>query len=318
MNVSGQFTVHAPREVVFRRCATRARSSVSSTACSDLKRSIPTHYAAVFETKVAYMKFSFKVTVEVTRVESPREIEAKVEGTPLGIVGRMTATAITTLTEAGDETKVAYEVEAALAGKLGSIGQPVLRSKAKEMEKQFAATAARRLRASPPEAAMIPFELAEPTSLAEAIALLDPDDAAVRPIAGGTALMLMMKAGVFRPTSWSACARSRANTRASAPARDGLTHRRDDAALGARALRRGAQARAGDHAHAADALERARAQRRDGRRRAGAWRSAHGPAAGADRARRDASRRRAQGRAQARGRGPVRRLLRDRAGARTS
>ena len=46
---------------------------------------------------------------------------------------------------------------------------------------------------------MTPFELAEPTSLKEAIALIDPDDPDVRPIAGGTALMLMMKAGVFRP-----------------------------------------------------------------------------------------------------------------------
>src|ERR1700676_4386787 len=46
---------------------------------------------------------------------------------------------------------------------------------------------------------MIPFELAEPTSLAAAIKLLNPDDPTVRPIAGGTALMLMMKAGVFRP-----------------------------------------------------------------------------------------------------------------------
>jgi carbon-monoxide dehydrogenase medium subunit len=46
---------------------------------------------------------------------------------------------------------------------------------------------------------MTPFELVEPASLGEAIALLDPDDTGVRPIAGGTALMLMMKAGVFRP-----------------------------------------------------------------------------------------------------------------------
>jgi carbon-monoxide dehydrogenase medium subunit len=46
---------------------------------------------------------------------------------------------------------------------------------------------------------MTPFELAEPTSLAAAIALLDPEDETIRPIAGGTALMLMMKAGVFRP-----------------------------------------------------------------------------------------------------------------------
>src|SRR6266540_2923846 len=47
---------------------------------------------------------------------------------------------------------------------------------------------------------MIPFELVEPASLGEAISLLDAEDATVRPIAGGTALMLMMKAGVFRPT----------------------------------------------------------------------------------------------------------------------
>jgi aerobic carbon-monoxide dehydrogenase medium subunit len=47
---------------------------------------------------------------------------------------------------------------------------------------------------------MTPFELAEPRSLAEAVALIDPDDPSVRPIAGGTALMLMMKAAVFRPT----------------------------------------------------------------------------------------------------------------------
>ena len=46
---------------------------------------------------------------------------------------------------------------------------------------------------------MIPFDLAEPTSLAAAVKLLNPDDPSVRPIAGGTALMLMMKAGVFNP-----------------------------------------------------------------------------------------------------------------------
>jgi hypothetical protein len=71
-------------------------------------------------------------------MEAPSVIEAKIEGTPLGVVGRLTAKSSTTLIEAGDETKVVYSVESTLAGKLGSIGQPVLRSKAKEMEKIFA------------------------------------------------------------------------------------------------------------------------------------------------------------------------------------
>jgi carbon-monoxide dehydrogenase medium subunit len=44
---------------------------------------------------------------------------------------------------------------------------------------------------------MTPFELLEPRSLREAAGLLD--DASARPIAGGTAVMLMMKMGVLRP-----------------------------------------------------------------------------------------------------------------------
>jgi aerobic carbon-monoxide dehydrogenase medium subunit len=47
---------------------------------------------------------------------------------------------------------------------------------------------------------MTPFELAEPTTIEDALRLLDPDDGTVRPVGGGTALMLMMKAGVFQPT----------------------------------------------------------------------------------------------------------------------
>jgi carbon-monoxide dehydrogenase medium subunit len=45
-----------------------------------------------------------------------------------------------------------------------------------------------------------PFEWEEPRTLKDAIALLDPEDAGVRPVAGGTALMLMMKTGVFAPS----------------------------------------------------------------------------------------------------------------------
>ena len=139
MKFTGELTVQAPRAAVFDALRDARFFASCVEGVRDLSEIGPDRYAAVFETKVAYMKFSFKVTVEVTRAEAPRTIEARVEGTPLGIVGRMTATSLTTLAEADDGTHIAYEVEAALTGKLGSLGQPVLRSKAKEMEKQFAA-----------------------------------------------------------------------------------------------------------------------------------------------------------------------------------
>ena len=47
-------------------------------------------------------------------------------------------------------------------------------------------------------AGMRPFELLEPRSVSEAIAALQDEGA--RPLSGGTAVMLMMKAGVLRPS----------------------------------------------------------------------------------------------------------------------
>lgn len=44
------------------------------------------------------------------------------------------------------------------------------------------------------------FEYLTPRRLDEAIQLLDPEDPNIRPAGGGTAIMLMMKAGVLQPT----------------------------------------------------------------------------------------------------------------------
>jgi uncharacterized protein len=139
MKFSGELTVKAPRDAVYKAVRDARFFASCVDGVRDLEETAPDTYTAVFETKVAYMKFAFKVLVQVVRVEEPREIEAKIEGTPLGIVGRLAATSLTTLTDLGGETKIDYAVDAALTGKLGSLGQPVLRSKAKEMERQFAA-----------------------------------------------------------------------------------------------------------------------------------------------------------------------------------
>ncbi|HUK57877.1 MAG TPA: FAD binding domain-containing protein [Stellaceae bacterium] len=71
---------------------------------------------------------------------------------------------------------------------------------------------------------MIPFELAEPRSLRESIALLDRDDPAIRPIAGGTALMLMMKAGFFKPIRLVSLRKIEPRYRAITAAGDGSLH----------------------------------------------------------------------------------------------
>jgi carbon monoxide dehydrogenase subunit G len=137
MKLAGDLIIAAPRQAVFDALRDARLFASCVDGVRDLQEIDPSHYRAVMETKVAYIKFKFDVAVEVTKVEPPQTIEAKVQGTPHGIVGRLSATSRTTLIEENEATRVQYEIEAALTGKLGSLGQPVIRSKAKEMERHF-------------------------------------------------------------------------------------------------------------------------------------------------------------------------------------
>ena len=138
MIVTGEITLPAPRETVFQVLQNAPFFASCVEGVRDLEEIDATHYNAMLETKVAFMKFTFKVSVEVTKLSPPDRIEAKIEGTPLGIVGRMTAVSVTDLIDAGSETLVKYAIDANITGKLGSMGQPVLKAKAKDMEQKFA------------------------------------------------------------------------------------------------------------------------------------------------------------------------------------
>lgn len=67
---------------------------------------------------------------------------------------------------------------------------------------------------------MRPFDLVEPTTLDEAVTLLNTNEAA-RPIAGGTALLLLVKAGLFRPEALVSLRRLRADLTGIARQNDG-------------------------------------------------------------------------------------------------
>ena len=138
MKFSGEIAVGAQREAVFAKLQDIHFFASCIDGVQELTPLDDRRFDAVLETKVAYMTFKFKVIVEMTEVTPPHTIAAKIEGTPLGLVGRLAATSSTRLTAAGDHTLIQYEIDAALTGKLGSIGQPVLKAKAKDMEKQFA------------------------------------------------------------------------------------------------------------------------------------------------------------------------------------
>lgn len=139
MNFTGDIRIPAPREAVFAKLDDLRFFTSCIDGVHDLVEIDPSHFTAVLETKVAYIRFKFAIDVVFVERTAPSRLVARSEGTPIGVVGRLAATSKADLTEADGETTIAYDIEVALTGKLGSLGQPVLRSKAKELEKQFAA-----------------------------------------------------------------------------------------------------------------------------------------------------------------------------------
>jgi hypothetical protein len=140
LQTGGEFTVAVPQDRTFAFVSDPIKLASCIPGCADLREVSPGTYTAKMTNRVGPIAISFGVTVELTRIESPSAIDAKVSGNAAGLGGRLTATAAVRL-EALDDggTRVRYTVDLGLTGKLGGIGQPVFRAKSDELSKKFGA-----------------------------------------------------------------------------------------------------------------------------------------------------------------------------------
>jgi carbon monoxide dehydrogenase subunit G len=137
---TGEIAVEVDRATAF----TFARNPQQMAACipglHDLRELSSERYAAVLTNKVAFLTLSFNVVVELSKVEPPNLLEATVTGDAIRLAGRMVAKASLAFADAGpNRTLIRYSAEVSITGKLGGLGQPVLKAKSVELARQFAA-----------------------------------------------------------------------------------------------------------------------------------------------------------------------------------
>ena len=150
MKFEGQITVNAPLAEVYAVLSDIDGFAALVDGLGEVVRGSDGQVEATFTTKVAYMSFTFKVSIVFTHLEAPETLTARIEGKPLGIIGQFSAVSTSVLSDLGGSTLIAYHINASLMGKLGSIGQPVLQSKARDMEKQFEKNLLRRFNTKTP------------------------------------------------------------------------------------------------------------------------------------------------------------------------
>jgi carbon monoxide dehydrogenase subunit G len=95
----------------------------------------PTLYKAVMEVGVAGIKGVYEGQLEMTDVDPGNHYRLLIKGE--GPMGFMESDVMVTLTEEGEGTKVAYNGEAKVGGKVAGVGQRMLSGVAKLIINQF-------------------------------------------------------------------------------------------------------------------------------------------------------------------------------------
>ena len=140
LQTSGQIRVEIERATVFETVRDPVWLAQRIPGCKDLREISDGRYSAVLTNEVGFITLSFKVIVEVVKIDPPSTIEAKITGDAIGLVGRVQATAGLELSEPGPgQTEIRYSSNVSLTGKLGGLGEPVFRAKSAEVAKQFGA-----------------------------------------------------------------------------------------------------------------------------------------------------------------------------------
>ena len=138
LQTSGQVRVDVDRAMAFDYVGDPVRLAQCIPGCRDLCELSPGRYSAVLTNEVAFITLSFKVIVEVIKIEPPGAIEAKITGETIGLAGRVVANAGLQLSEAGpSQTDIRYTASVGLTGKLGGLGEPVFRAKSAEVAREF-------------------------------------------------------------------------------------------------------------------------------------------------------------------------------------
>lgn len=150
MKLAGNFTVAAPREQVFQFLQDPQALARCLPGCKQVQQTGPDRYSALVEVSVAFMRVSFQLEARIAEATAPSHLVADVTGQPLAVAGQLKmSTSLHLTAPAPAETAVAYTMDVHLTGRLGSLGESVLRPQAQKMGDQFAKNVQSALTAPP-------------------------------------------------------------------------------------------------------------------------------------------------------------------------
>lgn len=136
MEQSGEYVVHADRETVWQALNDPDVLARCIDGCQAMRKLNDEHFQAKVKARVGPVSAAFDLDLQLADVEPPQSyrIEGKVKGGPAGF-GKGAATV--SLQEEGASTRLTYDVNASVGGKLAQVGSRLLDGAARKMADDF-------------------------------------------------------------------------------------------------------------------------------------------------------------------------------------
>jgi carbon monoxide dehydrogenase subunit G len=143
MKLSSQFTVPAAPDKVVALFFDPATMRECLPGCEELQQVDEKTFRGVLTNEVAHVKFKAGFSADITSVEQPADdtspavVKAVLKGEDRRLGSTIKIDATMTITPVGQESRVDYDLEMAMWGKLGRLGEAVIRRRSVEVERQF-------------------------------------------------------------------------------------------------------------------------------------------------------------------------------------
>ncbi len=159
MDMKGEYVIAAPRENVWAALNDIDVLKAAIPGCQSISRISETEIEASVTAKVGPVKATFKGVVTLSDLDPPNGYTIHGQGKG-GAAGFAKGGAKVRLVDDPDGTRLMYDVDASVAGKLAQIGGRLIASTAKKLADEFFARLSELAVAMPPEEEMVPLESA--------------------------------------------------------------------------------------------------------------------------------------------------------------
>jgi carbon monoxide dehydrogenase subunit G len=135
MKMSGEEFIPAPRESVWKALNDTDVLKRCIPGCESITRHSPTEMSAKVTVKLGPVKASFGGDVTLSNIDAPNSYRISGKGT--GMAGVASGGANVSLSDAEGGTKLSYDVDAQVGGKLAMLGGRLIDSTSRQLAGQF-------------------------------------------------------------------------------------------------------------------------------------------------------------------------------------